>query len=89
MLYLIYCEGRVKIYFSIRNSHQCLEGDVWYYYRFCLLSLFWWPYSMFFIHFPESAGRQLCGYAFGLLPLCIIEKSFVRKSVSRFIVFCK
>ena len=51
MLYLIYCEGRVKIYFSIRNFPSVSGG--WCTVLLQVLSLFfvWWPYSMFFIHF--------------------------------------
>lgn len=53
MLYLIYCEGRVKIYFSIRNLPSVSGGWCMVFITAFVFihSLFWWPYSMFFIHF--------------------------------------
>lgn len=42
MLYLIYCEGRVKIYFSIRNFPS-VSGGWCMVLLLQLLSLFWWP----------------------------------------------
>lgn len=91
MLYLIYCEGRVKIYFSIRNFPSVSGGwctvllQVLSLIILCSVAIFHVFYSL-----PESAGRQLRGDAFGLLSLRIIEeKIFVRTRCRRFIVFCK
>lgn len=92
MLYLIYCEGRVKIYFSIRNFPSVSGGwctvlllQVLSLIILCLAAIFHVFYSL-----PESAGRQLRGDAFGLLLLRIIEeKIFVKMRCRRVIVFCK
>jgi len=67
MLYLIYCEGRVKIYFSIRNSHQCLEGRCVVLWRLCYASFFIsFLVVMFFIFFSwEPKLEVLCwGFSF-------------------------
>lgn len=70
MLYLIYCEGRrVKIYFSIRNSHQCLEGGVRYYGVFVMLLYFLffsWSCSIFFYNFPFLERAQVGGFVLRL-----------------------
>lgn len=77
MLYLIYCEGRVKIYFSIRNFPSVSGGwcTVLLLQVLSLSSFVWRPYSMFFILFLRV---QVGSYVVMLL-VCYCCVSLKRK----------